>query len=241
MRIAASPIWWPPAPTVAEPPPRPAPVAVAAPPPIAQPVVVVAMPGGDALFRAFCEGANLDPEEFVGEDPAAVLQRAGAIYQQMVLGLGDLLSERTSLKNEYRMARTTVAPEGNNPFKWAPARRVAVDLLRGANDGFMSGPPAVRESFEDLKKHLLCLLAGMRASIASALNALSPPSVEAHLKGQSFVIKASRGAAAWSEYVRLHAEFQRQADDNPDSQINRDFRAAYEQQLGELDGLSARR
>lgn len=192
------------------------------------------------LLRAFCEGARLDPSEFEGEDPIAVLQRAGAIYQQMILGLGDLLSERTSLKNEYRMARTTVAPEGNNPFKWAPARRVAVDLLRGSNEGFIAGPQAVRESFEDLKKHLLCLLAGMRASIASTLRALSPEAVKKQLKKPSFGLASNRGAAAWTEYGRLHAEFQHQADDNPDSQINRDFRAAYEQQLGELDGHDAR-
>ncbi|CAN5127284.1 hypothetical protein BH11PSE2_BH11PSE2_19240 [soil metagenome] len=218
-------------------------VAATPPPPPAKPAPKLSpaeSASADMLFRAFCAGANLDPAEFEGEDHAALLQRAGAIYQQMVLGLGDLLGERTSLKNEYRMARTSVTPEGNNPFKWAPARRVAVDLLRGANEGFLTGPAAVRESFSDLKKHLLCLLAGMRASLASTLRALSPAGIDAKLRNQSFVMKASKGAAAWSEYGRVYAEFQKQADDNPDSQINRDFRTAYEQQLGELDGLAAK-
>jgi len=158
----------------------------------------------------------------------------------MVLGLSDLLSERTSLKNEYRMVRTTVAPEGNNPFKWTPARRVGVDLLKANNQGFMTGPPAVREACEDLKKHLLCLLAGMRASVAATFKALDPQVIEAQVKDQSFVLRNKRAASSWSTYTRVYAEFRQAADDNPDSQINREFRAAYERQLGELDGLRSR-
>jgi type VI secretion system FHA domain protein len=166
------------------------------------------------------------------------MRRAGVIYQQMVLGLSDLLSERTSLKNEYRMVRTTVRPEGNNPFKWAPPRRVALDLLKGRDDGFLSGPAAVRESFEDLKKHLLCLLAAMRASLAATLEALSPAAIEKRMKTPAFVIRGNRATAAWAEYERVFADFKQQADDNPDSQVNREFRAAYERQLRDLDDLS---
>lgn len=230
------------APTPAAPTPPPAPMPPLVPPTVAapEPPALPATWTNDALLEAFCRGANLDPAELAGQDPAAVMERAGAVYRQMVLGLVDLLGERTSLKNEYRMSRTTVAPEGNNPFKWAPARRVAVDLLKGANEGFISGPAAVRDSFEDLKKHLLCLLAGMRASVAAALDALAPAAVEVQLKGQSFMIPSRRAAAAWTAYSRLHAAFRQAADDNPDSQINRDFRAAYERQLEELDGLDAR-
>lgn len=246
--VAAPPVASETSPPVTPEPPAPRveaePMVAASPPqPAAAPVVAVAeAPALSAgLFEAFCEGANLDPREFSGEDPAAVLKRAGAVYQQMVLGLGDLLSERTSLKNEYRMIRTTVAVEGNNPFKWSPPRRVAVDLLRGSNEGFLQGPAAVRESFEDLKKHLLCLLAGMRASLASTLSALSPTRIESRLKASPMLLRGNRGAAAWTEFGRVFADFQQQADDNADSQINRDFRAAYERQLRDLDGLSARK
>lgn len=194
-------------------------------------------PSDGSLLEAFCEGAKLDASVFSGEDPAQVMRRLGAVYQQMVLGLGDLMSERTTLKTEYRMTRTTVRAEGNNPFKWAPAHRVAVDLLHARDDGFLSGPAAVKASFEDLKKHLLCILAGLRAALGATLEGLDPEAIEDQLKGRSFVLQG-RAAAAWAEYLKLYADVRRQADDDPDSPVSRAFRSAYEQQLQALDALS---
>lgn len=191
-----------------------------------------------SLLEAFCAGARLDASAFSGEDPLEVMRRLGAVYQQMVLGLADLMGERTTLKTEYRMTRTTVHAEGNNPFKWAPAHRVAVDLLRARDDGFLSGPGAVKASFEDLKKHLLCILAGLRAALGATLDNLDPAGIEEALKARTFVLQG-RAAAAWGEYVKLYADFRQEAGDNPDSPANRAFRAAYERQLQELDSLSA--
>ena len=205
------------------------------------PAVVQVMARSHAEFRlmaAFCAGAKLDPQAFADEDPADVMERLGAVYRQLVLGLGDLLGDRTTVKNEYRMSRTTVGKEDNNPFKWAPPQRVAVDLLRAQGDGFLNGPAAATASFQDLKKHLLCMLAGLRAALASTLEALSPEETEAELAGRRFLLKGGRDAAAWNEYRRLYTRFRKEADDNPDSQINREFRAAYERQLQALDGLS---
>lgn len=197
----------------------------------------LATAGEGALFEAFCEGARLDASAFSGEDPAEVMRRLGAVYRQMVLGLSDLMTERTVAKGDFNLERTTVRSEGNNPFRWAQAHRVAVDLLKSREDGFLSGPAAVRVSFEDLKKHLLCMLAGLKAAVSSTLDNLSPETVEEQLSGRSFL---SRGGAAWSEYARRHAEFKRQAGDDPNSPVNRDFRSAYERRLQELDAMSTR-
>jgi predicted component of type VI protein secretion system len=123
--------------------------------------------------------------------------------------------------------------EGNNPFKWAAPQRLAVDLLRRGEAGFLPGPLAVSASFMDLKKHLLCMLAGMRAAIGSAIDALSPEAVEGTLESQPFLMKSR---AAWTEYLRLHAEFRRRAQDDPNGALNRAFVDAYERRLRELDG-----
>ncbi|MET0293373.1 MAG: type VI secretion system-associated FHA domain protein TagH, partial [Phenylobacterium sp.] len=191
-----------------------------------------------SLLDAFCAGAKLDAGAFSGEDPHEVMRRLGAVYQQMVLGLADLMDERTCVKADYRMDRTTVRAEGNNPFKWAKPQRLAVDLLKVRQDGFLSGQAAVKSSFEDMKKHLLCLLAGMRGALTTSLDSLSPAQVEAELKGESFILK-NRASAAWNVYGRLYAKFLTQAHDDPDSPVNRDFRAAYEAQLRALDGAGS--
>jgi type VI secretion system FHA domain protein len=198
-------------------------------------------PSSDAsLLDAFCAGAKLDASLFAGEDPAAVMRRLGAAYQQMVLGLGDLMSERTSLKSGYRMERTRVRAEGNNPFKWASGQRLAADLLRNNQEGFLPGPQAVGASFADLKKHHLCMLAGMRAAIGETLQILSPEAIEAPLKGQSFVLK-TKGQVCWNDYAKRHAEVLQRAVDDPGSALNRAFVAAYESRLQELDTTGANR
>ena len=208
---------------------------LSAPPQAAAPTP--AAPSG--LFEAFCAGAKLDPTAFAGEDQAALMERLGAVYRHMVLGLSDVLGERTALKNEYRMVRTTIRADENNPFKWAPPQKVATELLRAANDGFLDGPAAVAESYQDVKKHLLCMLAGLRAALSSSLDTLAPGRIEEAIKDQSFVLKP-RAAVAWGEYVRTYGEFRREAEDSADSPVNRAFRAAYEKQLDELDRMALR-
>jgi len=189
-----------------------------------------------ALLEAFCEGAGLDPSVFAGEAPEDVMRRAGAAYQQAVAGLCDLMSERTSVKSAYRMDRTTVSAAGNNPFKWADAHRVAMDLLRAGNGSFLSGAAAINESFRDLKKHLLCLMAGSRAAVAATLDEVSPVRVETETKGQSMLFQ-TKVEANWREFVRLHARTTAEARESADSAINRAFRDGYERQVRKLDGL----
>jgi predicted component of type VI protein secretion system len=196
-------------------------------------------PTEGSLLDAFCAGAKLDASAFAGEEAEAVMRRVGAVYQQMVLGLADLMGERTAVKTEYRMSRTTVRAHDNNPFKWTSPQRLAVDLLRDREDGFLTGPRAVRESYEDLKKHVVCMLAGLRAAVAATADTLAPDAVDKRLEGRSFVFKG-RSAAAWEEYEALHAEVRRRLDGDPDSPANRAFREAYERQLQELDALCTR-
>jgi predicted component of type VI protein secretion system len=123
---------------------------------------------------------------------------------------------------------------GNNPFRWAGAQRVAVDLLRGNGEEFLSGPAAVQASFGDMKKHLLCLMEGLRAALDATLGALSPAAVDARLADQSFFLKG-KNAAAWSVFVSMHEQFRKEASEDPDSLVGREFRAAYARRLAELD------
>jgi predicted component of type VI protein secretion system len=189
-----------------------------------------------ALLEAFCEGAHIDGSMFAGEAPADVMRRAGEAYRQAVIGLCDLMGERTSVKSAYRMDRTTVSASGNNPFKWTDAHRVGIDLLRAGNGSFLSGASAIKDSFEDLKKHLLCLMAGSRAAVAATLEEVSPAAVEDEVKSQSFLFQA-KSEASWRTFLKRHAQVSADARENADSAINRAFKAGYERQVRKLDGL----
>jgi type VI secretion system protein ImpI len=190
------------------------------------------------LLQAFLEGAKLNPSAFQGVPPEEIMRGLGGVYRQMVLGLGDIMQDRTSVKNEFRMTKTTIGRQDNNPFKFLPPQKVAVDLLRSADEGFLAAEPAVRASFQDVKKHLFCMLAGMRAALTATMQGMEPKIVEQKLKGKSFMTAAGKKAAAWDEFVKFYAQFKKDADDNPESVVNRAFRDAYEKQLQELDGMT---
>lgn len=189
-----------------------------------------------ALLEAFCEGANIDASMFAGEVPADVLRRAGEVYRQAVIGLCDLMGERTSVKSAYRMDRTTVSASGNNPLKWTDAHRVGIDLLRAGNGSFLAGADAIRSSFEDLKKHLLCLIAGSRAAVAATLEEVGPARIEEAVKEQSLLFQ-TKSEACWREFSRRHAEVREEAHANAEGAINRAFKAGYERQVRKLDEL----
>jgi type VI secretion system FHA domain protein len=187
-----------------------------------------------ALLEAFCDGAGLDASSFMGEDPAQVMMRAGAIYKQMVVGLGDLLSERHIVKSDLNLDRTTVGSSGNNPFKWAPTRRVAVDLLREREDGFLSGAAALKASFEDLKKHSLCLMAGSRASVDHVLRVLAPQLIENQVTGQG-MLRLNKFESCWRAYQNAHAHLADEEPSGPQCSVNRAFKEGYERRLRDLE------
>ena len=183
-----------------------------------------------SLLEAFCEGAKLDVSALSAEEPAEIMRRAGAMYRQMVLGLGDLVSERSVARADLRMDRTRIDARDNNPFKWAPSRRLAMDLLLEKEAGFLSGPAAIKASFEDIKRHMLGTLSGFGAAMRAVLELLSPEAVQKRLEGQSLFLK-SRPALIVAEYQKAHADLSAQILENGSGSVNDAFVSAYEQSM----------
>jgi len=189
--------------------------------------------GEGSLLEAFCEGAKLDVAALSGEEPAEIMRRAGAIYRQMVLGLADLTSERSTAKAELCMDRTTIGARDNNPFKWAPTRRLATDLLLGREAGFLSGPGAIKASFEDIKKHMLGTLSGFGAAMRAVLDFVSPAAIAKRIDGKSAFLK-SRPASCWAEYEKARGELESQVLEGRDGPVNQAFAAGYQQAMRDL-------
>ncbi|MDZ4866789.1 MAG: type VI secretion system-associated FHA domain protein [Alphaproteobacteria bacterium] len=188
-------------------------------------------------FAAFCAGAKLDPREFAEEDEADVMRRVGAVYQATVIGLSTLMNQRQVAKQDFGIDKTKIGQVENNPFKFSATSRLGADVLRHHKRGFLTGPEAVRAAFVDVKKHLISMLAGSRAILTSALNALGPERIDQSLRGESFFL-GSKGAAAWKEYERVYAAFRMEVLTNPSGSVDAAFRAAYARQLQELEEAS---
>jgi predicted component of type VI protein secretion system len=111
--------------------------------------------------------------------------------------------------------------------------RVAVDLLREGEGGFLKGDSAFKASFADLRRHGACLLAGSQAAVRAVLEDLAPARLEAGVKRQPLTL-TSRFETAWRTFEARHAELAGEDNATGQKRIERAFREGYEMQLGAL-------
>lgn len=156
------------------------------------------------LLEAFCNGAGLESGSFIGEDPPALMQRLGAVYRQVVDDLGQLLDDRAALKETLQIDRTTISGRDNNPLKWAGPERVARDLLKDGDAGFLKGADAIRQAFDDLRRHNASVLAGSTAAVAHVLRELSPEAIETGQPRAQHLAFLPRRESNWKKYLARH-------------------------------------
>ncbi|HGM5579096.1 TPA: type VI secretion system-associated FHA domain protein TagH [Pseudomonas putida] len=209
------------------------PVAAVPPPPAPAPVPPTpqAMPD-QALLQAFLRGASIEHLRIDAGDAAAQMEAVGRSYRLMVEGLIDVLRARSSLKGEFRMQQTTIAPVQNNPLKFAPnADEALLLLLRQGNQAFMPADQAVRDSFDDLRAHQLAVMAGVEAAIKHVLTRFEPARLEARLApvtGLAKVFGGSRQAHCWQQFTELYGQISAEAQDDFQDLFGREFSRAYE-------------
>lgn len=191
--------------------------------------------GGESLLEAFCDGAGLDASMLSSEDPAEIMRRAGAVYRQMVLGIGDLMSERDRARGQYKLSRTTISDVNNNPFKWAPTQRLAIDLLLAGGGSFLSGPAALQASFRDIKRHLIATFAGLHGSLRVAIATFDPVALDAEAAGRANLLKG-KAVCQTEEVAKRHADLARQLDEADGGSLEQAFVAAYDAVESATDG-----
>lgn len=189
--------------------------------------------GEGSLLEAFCEGAGLDASLLSGEEPTAIMRRAGAVYRQMVLGVGDLMAERDRARARYQLTRTTIGGTGNNPFKWAPTQRLAIDLLSAGPESFLAGPAAIRASFQDLKRHLVATFAGLQGSLRAAVDSFAPATLDADAGSRGGLLK-SRHAVQAELVAERHSDLAAQLEQGTPGSLDRAFVAAYDRAESEI-------
>jgi predicted component of type VI protein secretion system len=183
--------------------------------------------GSGSLLEAFCQGAGLDSSLLSSEEPDEIMRRVGAIYRQMVLGIGDLMTERNRARGHYEMSRTTISGNGNNPFKWAPTQRLALDLLLSGPSSFLSGPAAVQSSFRDIKRHLIASFAGLTGSLRAAIDTFSPAGLGRAVPEKGSFLR-NRSSAQIEEVKRRYGDLLAQLEECRQGSLDRAFVSAYD-------------
>ncbi|UTL90859.1 type VI secretion system-associated FHA domain protein TagH [Pseudomonas fluorescens] len=184
------------------------------------------------LLQAFLRGAGIEHLRIDAGDAHAQMEAIGRSYRLMVEGLIDVLRARSSLKGEFRMQQTTIAPVQNNPLKFAPnADEALLLLLRQHNTAFMAPDRAVQDSFDDLRAHQLAVMAGVEAAIRQLLTRFEPQGLEQRLapaSGLGKLFGSSRQAHCWQQFTTLYRQLSQEAEEDFQDLFGREFSRAYE-------------
>jgi type VI secretion system FHA domain protein len=215
----------PPAPRVA---PSPAGSGVV-PPPAAAP-----RPGSDE-FAAFWQVLGLDPARLDPARRAAMLQTLATLIRESVNGLVEVLSARSAIKDEFRMDRTRLQPDENNPLKFF--RTGAEALHRTVIDpapGFLALDAAAKNGFADIKAHEVASMTALQNSMKQLFLRLSPSVIE-QAAGQSMFGRRPDKAKLWDQFVELYNHFTDTLEFSVPEIVATEFARVYREQIEQMN------
>ena len=242
----AEPIEEPPPPPAAPPPAPPTaeavPPAAQAVPPAAQvapapqpaPKTEESAAPEDVFLEHFLRAAGLTDLRI---DPARQRETAeilGRVYREMIQGMMEILSARSSIKNEFRLTQTVIQPVENNPLKFSLNVDEAMStLLTKSGKGYLPPVTAVQEAVDDLKAHQIAMLAGMQQALNGLLARFDPAALEdrmAREKSASAMLGGKK-ARYWDAFTKLYEKMAAEAEEDFHSVFGREFGKAYEEQV----------
>ncbi len=186
-------------------------------------------------LNAFAEGLGVSVGAIEDAGGAEFLRHAGAITRQFMNAMVETAQARASIKNEFKLDMTLMQAQDNNPLKFSATGDQAIKQWLSNIDGFMPMNQAIDESFVDIQRHQLAMLAGMQGAFSNLMSMLSPEQLvkrfERQIRG-GFSI-GSKNARYWEAYCELYRESMAE-DDAFDELFAESFTTAYDGQLAQL-------
>ena len=190
------------------------------------------------MLRAFFEGTGLDPAECLANADPELPRLVGEIFREVVAGMRAVLVARAHLKSGFRMNVTMIQQRENNPLKFAAGGtdEAMRHLLFHSGSSYLPPLEAVREGFDDLKKHQLALVSGMKAALLSVLQRFDPEKLAAEFEQQakSGLMLSNKRARYWALYAEYYQQFLTEVEDDFSDTIGRIFAKSYEEQIDRL-------
>lgn len=184
----------------------------------------------DGFWDKFSAALGVDLRGLDHDAKEALALNAARLLRQSVGGIQQSLRTRSELKNELRLAQTTVQGSQKNPLKFTVDVGEALGMLLQPNtSGKLSGEQAISRAFRDLQAHQVALLTASRAAVRGTLEHFSPQQLTLRFERDNKPLLATAGSR-WRAYERYHQAL-RQDDDWSERLLTRDFAQSYEEQI----------
>ncbi|HSX71889.1 MAG TPA: type VI secretion system-associated FHA domain protein TagH [Pseudomonas sp.] len=207
----------------------PEPVITPRPQPRPQPLAP-AEPVAEGFWQCFGEALGVKLDDLDAEAREALAVQAARLLKQSVAGLQQSLRTRGELKNELRLALTTVQSAGNNPLKQVgDAGEALTALLRGSKPGALPAEQAMGRAYRDLQAHQVALYAASRTAVQGLFEQFAPEQLSLRFEQERKPLIATAGSR-WRAYQR-HFRALEKDDDWSQRLFARDFAKTYEEQV----------
>lgn len=224
--------------------PMPIPVPVQVPrvdapvqPPVYQPAPSVPPQGStDAVLKAFCEGAGLNPAEYSDVDMVALAASLGQVVRHSTREVMSMLQDRAAVKQFTKGGeRTMRSATGNNPMKFMPDAMAAIEVMfLKHRDGFMKGDDGFDNALRDIRRHQTAVFAALQPALAALLAGLSPDEIEGAVG--SGMLGSGNRAKFWDAYVEAWDAKAAAGDNGLLDAFLHAFADAYAAAAGQADG-----
>jgi type VI secretion system protein len=171
----------------------------------------------DVGLAAFCRGAGIDPRNLNPEARSGVLQLAGQLLRESVLGLMDLNQSRNDFRNRFRISPPP-ADGSESPLNFSKGVDEALIRLLTTVSTRAGSVDAIRDNFRELKAQNTASLAATRAAFEEFLGRVNPTELEERFERASKrgVFKTQNKGRYWDLYSEMFAGLaQRPADGFP--------------------------
>jgi len=196
--------------------------------------------GDTALLTQILSTAGIDPA--LVTNPQEVADRLGVLIKYFANGMIQTLATRSMVKREFRLQQTMIQPTDNNPFKFSPTGREALNIaLFSSSSAYLSGDQAVSDSFRDIQAHQLAMMSGVQEALMKLMERINPEILEArfnqkprHFSGVPGLKKVNH----WQEYKEFYEDLKASMRDDIQGFFIKEFGMAYEQQLKKISSDS---
>ena len=161
----------------------------------------------------------------------------GELVRETITGMMQVLSSRSSIKNEFRMNVTTIQPVENNPLKFSATVDDAIEnmFIKDGN-AYKKPVEAIKEGFQGIAEHQISILAGIRTAFKGVINRFDPAVLEQRFEqfNKPGIIPGMSKGKNWDSYKHYYIELIDDMDNSFQHLFGYEFVQAYEEQLQKL-------
>lgn len=187
--------------------------------------------------HSLIEALGLARHNLTDEKIIEVNQVVGELVRETITGMMQVLSSRSTIKNEFRMNVTTIQPIENNPLKFSANVDDAIEnmFIKDGN-AYKKPVEAIKEGFEGIAEHQIAILAGIRTAFKGVLNRFDPVVLEQRFEkfNKPGIIPVLSKSKNWDSYTHYYKELVDDMDNSFQHLFGYEFVQAYEDQLQKL-------